>query len=118
VDQAGFTKGCTNLPSASNSENRLRVTFQIIKAMAPKTAMPPATDNPTMVPVPTGVLSLPVSEGEGAVLDEEDVVVLVSLLVTSVVEVDVEPVVDDVLELVVLLLVETGKLGPVMVGRP
>jgi len=87
--------------------------------MAPKTAMPPATDNPTMVPVPTGVLSLPVSEGEGAVLDEEDVVVLVSLLVTSRVEVDVEPVVDDddVLELVVLL-VETGKLGPEMDGRP
>jgi len=78
--------------------------------------MPPATDKPTMVPVPTGVLSPP-PVLEGAADDEEEVVVLESLEVTKTKEVDCESVVDDEVVLGVRVL-EGGRLGPVMEGRP
>jgi hypothetical protein len=44
--------------SVSNCENRLRVNFHAIKAMAPSAASPPATDKPTMVLVETPELPL------------------------------------------------------------
>ena len=37
---------------SSKLENRLRVNFQTKKAMMPSTARPPATDMPTIGPVP------------------------------------------------------------------
>ena len=44
----------TSIPSsASNCENRLRVNFQAMKAMAPSAASPPATERPMIVLVET-----------------------------------------------------------------
>jgi hypothetical protein len=65
------------------------VNFQITKATAPKTAIPPATDNPTIVPVPTGVLLLfpLLLVFVGGATAEEELLVLESLCVTVTKEV-------------------------------
>jgi len=72
------------------------VNFQIMNATAPRTAMPPATDRPMIVPVPTeGPLSSPfvsVADGEGDVEDEDE---LESLEVTVTKLVLVSPMLDD-----------------------
>lgn len=87
--------------------------------MAPSAAIPPATDNPIIVPVPTDVLLLLASPPlvlEGVAEDEEGVLVLSLGEVTVTVKSGSEE--DDVGWLVVELLDGMLKLGPLMVGRP
>jgi hypothetical protein len=86
--------------------------------MAPSAAIPPATDNPIIVPVPTDVLLLLASPPlvlEGVAEDEEEVLEFSLGEVTVTVKSGSE---DDVDWLVVELLDGMLRLGPVMVGRP
>jgi hypothetical protein len=106
--------------SVSNCENRLRVIFQAMKAIAPSTASPPATDSPTMVLVETPP---PLLSCEGGALDGVGVELSVMEMITSVKRVVTSPF-SCVLSICVLLAVvrticdtEVGVLvGVVVLG--